>query len=94
MKTRTYYLPLAITIISLTISGCAFYYKINRHFSQGEQVYIQRRDDCGRPDKFGEVTEQPNSKDSSGRIIYRVRDRDGWVMPYSEKFLDSLNNWF
>lgn len=75
------------------LSGCALSYKIQRHFNQGEQVYIQKKDACGRPDKWGEVTEQPNSRDSTGSIIYRVRGTDGWVMPYTEAFLDSLNHY-
>lgn len=81
-------------ILFIFLSSCALTYKINRHFNQGEQVYIQRHDACGRPDKWGEIAEQPNSKDSTGSIMYRVRLENGWTMPYSEKFLDSLNNWY
>ena len=91
MKTTVKLLALTLFIF---LSGCALTYKIQRHFDQGEQVFIQRRDTYGRSDKFGEITEQPHSKDSTGRIIYRVKDDQGWVMPYSEKFLDSLNNWY
>ena len=84
---------ITIILIVLILTGCAISYTINRHYSQGEQVYIQRRDNCGRPDKWGEVAEQPNSKDSTGSIIYRVRGTDGWIMPYTEDFLDSLNHY-
>ena len=82
-----------LLILFLLLSGCALTYKIQRHFSQGDQVYIQKHDECGRPDRFGEVDEQPFARDSEGIIIYRVRNREGWVMPYSEKFLDSLNRY-
>lgn len=91
MKTTVKLLALTLFIF---LSGCALTYKINRHFSQGEQVYIQRHDGCCNKDIFGEIAYQPNEKDSAGHIIYRVRLSNGWVMPYSEKFLDSLNNWF
>lgn len=86
-------------IISMTvlvfalITGCALTFKIQRHYSQGEQVYIQKKDKCGRPDKWGEIAEQPDTRDSTGSIIYRVRGGDGWVMPYTEDFLDSLNSY-
>ena len=83
-----------IILALLLLNGCAISYKINRHFSQGEQVYVQRHDACGRPDKFGEIAEQPHQRDSSNIIIYRVRLDNGWIMPFSEKTLDSLNNWF
>ena len=91
MKTTVKLLALTLFIF---LSGCALTYKINRHFSQGEQVYIQRKNECCQVDRFGEILEQPHQRDSTGHILYRVQLPNGWIMPYSEKTLDSLNNWY
>lgn len=73
------------------LSGCALTYKIQRHYSQGNQVLVQKYDGCCSKDVWGEVAEQPNKRDSLGKIIYRVKLPSGWTMPFSEDVLDSLN---
>ena len=83
-----------LLFLILFLGGCALTFKIQRHFSQGDQVFIQREDGCCNHDRFGEITEQPSTRDTLGHMIYHVRDRNGWVMPYSEYVLDSLNNWY
>ena len=77
--------------ILVFISGCALSYKINRHYSQGEQVLIQKHDSCGRPEIWGEVEYQPSERNRDGVIVYKVKLRNGWIMTYPETFLDSLN---
>lgn len=84
----------AIILAFVLLASCAISYKINRHFSQGEQVYVQKHDGCCNIDVWGEIMEQPHEKDSSGVIIYRVKLPTGWIMPFKETVLDSLNNHF
>jgi len=88
-----------IAIITLLImywlfQGCNLTLKINKHYSFGEQVFVQKHDKCGRPDRFGEVVEVYRNKQTK-KIEYKVKQEWGqeWKMTYSQEFLDSLNHY-
>ena len=71
---------LTITLLMLLCSCLML-----RHFRQGDQV-------CVGAFQYGEVIDAPY-KDKDKHWMYRVKVENGFIMHYSEQFLDSLNNY-
>ena len=67
--------------LMLLISSC---YTL-RHYRQGDQI-------CVGTFQYGEVLDAPY-KDKDKHWMYRVKVENGFIMHYSEQFLDSLNNY-